>query len=87
MVSTQSARPPAERTNVLRDRRREPLPVPGGPFGKDLAGEWLDEEAARDVLVRSRSAYFERPGARPYGFWCDWHAAHYSPPARATRAR
>ena len=45
-----------------------------GPFGPDLAGEWLAEADARRLLVAARRAYFSREGARPYGFWCDWHA-------------
>lgn len=45
-----------------------------GPFGPDLAGEWLAEGEARKLLVAARRAYFRREDARPYGFWCDWHA-------------
>jgi hypothetical protein len=45
-----------------------------GPFGSELDGEWLDPESARKTLLRHRRDYFRMPGAKPYGFWCDWHA-------------
>ena len=45
-----------------------------GPFGADLDGEWLNEDAARATLRRHRREYFRMPGAKRYGFWCDWHA-------------
>jgi FkbM family methyltransferase len=45
-----------------------------GPFGDDLAGEWLDASRAAELLVAARHAYSARDDARPYGFWCDWHA-------------
>jgi FkbM family methyltransferase len=46
-----------------------------GPFGEDLAGDWLDEADARSLLVAARAAYFGREDVPAYGFWCDWHAA------------
>jgi FkbM family methyltransferase len=45
-----------------------------GPFGDDLAGEWLEYAAARQTLLRHRREYHGMPDAKPYGFWCDWHA-------------
>jgi FkbM family methyltransferase len=45
-----------------------------GPFGDDLAGEWLDYPSAQRALRRHRHDYHGVPGAKPYGFWCDWHA-------------
>jgi hypothetical protein len=45
-----------------------------GPFGADLAGEWVDLETARRMLLRHRRDYRRMAGATPYGFWCDWHA-------------
>jgi FkbM family methyltransferase len=65
------------RANVLRvgGKRVEFAFGASGPFGDDLAGAWLDEAAARALLVEARRAYFEREDARVYGFWCDWHAA------------
>ena len=45
-----------------------------GPFGADLDGEWLNADAARATLCRHRREYFKMPGAKRYGFWCDWHA-------------
>ncbi len=45
-----------------------------GPFGPDLAGEWLGEKNARRLLGAARLTYFSRDDAVPYGFWCDWHA-------------
>jgi hypothetical protein len=66
-----------ERSAVLRVAGRRTVFHAGatGPFGPDLAGEWLAEEDARRLLVAARRAYFSREGATPYGFWCDWHAA------------
>ena len=45
-----------------------------GPFGADLAGEWLDLETARRMLLRHRRDYRRMADATRYGFWCDWHA-------------
>lgn len=45
-----------------------------GPFGADLAGEWLDLETARRMLLRHRRDYQRMAKATRYGFWCDWHA-------------
>src|SRR5262245_23511688 len=66
-----------ERRHVVRVRgRRTVFPFgSSGPFGEDLAGSWLDVDAARELLISSRRTYFSRRDARPYGFWCDWHAA------------
>jgi FkbM family methyltransferase len=62
--------------------RGEPLPLVGhsfpegssGPFGHDLAGEWLDYGDARRTLIFHRRRYFSQPDSYSYGFWCDWHA-------------
>jgi FkbM family methyltransferase len=65
-----------ERSAVLRvggRRTRFPLGATG-PFGPDLAGDWLEEDEARTLLTAARRAYFRRDDARVYGFWCDWHA-------------
>jgi FkbM family methyltransferase len=66
-----------ERSAVLRvaGRKTEFHVGSTGPFGPDLAGEWLAEGDARRLLVAARRAYFSRDDALPYGFWCDWHAA------------
>ena len=45
-----------------------------GPFGPGLDGDWLDADKARATLLRHRREYFRMPGAKRYGFWCDWHA-------------
>jgi FkbM family methyltransferase len=45
-----------------------------GPFGADLDGDWLTADDARKTLLRHRRDYFKMPDAKPYGFWCDWHA-------------
>ncbi len=65
-----------ERRHVVRlNGKRTVFPFgASGPFGHDLAGEWLDEDHARGLLAAARQAYFRREDARAYGFWCDWHA-------------
>lgn len=45
-----------------------------GPFGDDLAGEWLDFERARKCLLVNRKEYHQLPSSHAFGFWCDWHA-------------
>lgn len=45
-----------------------------GPFGEDLAGNWLDFENAKKTLLKHRADYFKLENAVSYGFWCDWHA-------------
>jgi FkbM family methyltransferase len=45
-----------------------------GPFGEDLAGEWLDHETARRTLLRHRAEYLRLPRADTSALWCDWHA-------------
>jgi hypothetical protein len=56
-----------------RQRRTFPLGVTG-PWGPDLAGDWLDGDVASEMLVQQRRDYFTTRTATPYGFWCDWHA-------------
>lgn len=65
---------PSNALDVAGQRTEFPLGATG-PFGADLAGEWLNEAAARRLLVAARSAYFSRGDVPAYGFWCDWHAA------------
>lgn len=45
-----------------------------GPFGDDLAGDWVTYPVAVSMLRRHRADYFRLPSASPFGFWCDWHA-------------
>jgi FkbM family methyltransferase len=45
-----------------------------GPFGDDLAGDWMEYQEAADSLLRYRRDYLSLPTAQPHGFWCDWHA-------------
>jgi FkbM family methyltransferase len=62
------------RANVIRQHDYSFPEGASGPFGDDLAGDWLDYQAARQTLRRHRREYHRMPGAKPYGFWCDWHA-------------
>lgn len=45
-----------------------------GPFGEDLAGDWLDYKKAENNFLLYRSLYFNLPINMNYIFWCDWHA-------------
>lgn len=65
-----------KRTAVLRIADQMTIfPIgASGPFGDDLAGEWIDKHRSRTLLVAARRAYFARADARADGFWCDWHA-------------
>lgn len=46
-----------------------------GPFGDELAGDWVTYPVAVSLLRSHRADYFRLPSASPFGFWCDWHAA------------
>lgn len=48
-----------------------------GPFGKDLAGVWMNYEQAVATLKKHRKDYFQLQFAKNYGFWCDWHACKH----------
>lgn len=48
-----------------------------GPFGNDLAGEWLDYNTAKETLLFHRREFFSRKVDYPlYTIWCDWHATY-----------
>ncbi len=65
------------RRRIDRLRRETGCPFPmgaSGPFGEDADGEWVEFEAARDLLVLQRLRFFGQKGVANYLFWCDWHA-------------
>jgi hypothetical protein len=57
-----------------RNFRRE-FPVgSSGVGGDDTPGRWMKYEQAARAYCYYRSKHFKDPTARPYSFWCDWHA-------------
>ncbi len=45
-----------------------------GPWGEDVAGNWIGYTDAVDLYCRLRQLFFTVPGHPPYSFWFDWHA-------------
>jgi FkbM family methyltransferase len=45
-----------------------------GALGDDTPGRWIDYAHAARAYRRYRAKHFDNPAARPYSFWCDWHA-------------
>lgn len=45
-----------------------------GVWGEDLPGAWLTFEEARKAYDYHRDHHFRNGEAKPYSFWCDWHA-------------
>jgi FkbM family methyltransferase len=49
-------------------------PGASGPFGDEIPSPWLAPDGARRLLLAARADYMNQPWAKPFGFWCDWHA-------------
>lgn len=45
-----------------------------GPWGEETPGRWMGYHKAAQTYQHYRDLHFSQPGARPYSFWCDWHA-------------
>lgn len=45
-----------------------------GVFGEDTPGRWIGFADAARAYRHYRAKHFEDAAARPYSFWCDWHA-------------
>jgi FkbM family methyltransferase len=45
-----------------------------GVAGNDTPGRWIKYEQAAHAYRHYRSKHFQDLAARPYSFWCDWHA-------------
>jgi len=45
-----------------------------GVWGEDLLGSWLTFEEARKAYNYHKYLHFRNAEAKPYSFWCDWHA-------------
>jgi hypothetical protein len=55
-------------------RREFPLGS-SGVAAEDTPGRWLGYPPAAHAYRHYRAQHFKDPSARPYSFWCDWHAA------------
>jgi FkbM family methyltransferase len=49
-------------------------PYGSGPFGVELAGQWVDLAHAERLLLMHRADFFRNSKTPKYSFWCDWHA-------------
>jgi FkbM family methyltransferase len=54
-------------------RREFPLGS-SGVGGEDTPGRWISYAHAAHAYQHYRALHFKDPAARPYSFWCDWHA-------------
>ena len=48
-----------------------------GPWGEELAGDWVGYDVAREMYLRHRRDYFGRKSFREYGYWVDWNPTLY----------
>jgi FkbM family methyltransferase len=55
-------------------RREFPLGS-SGVIGEDTPGRWIGYAQAAHAYRHYRAQHFKDAAARPYSFWCDWHAA------------
>jgi hypothetical protein len=62
------------RSRLERTFRREFPMGSSGVIGKDTPGRWIGYAQAARAYRHYRAQHFKDPAARPYSFWCDWHA-------------